>query len=189
MSKKSGPSSSVGQKHRVNPWHQAPFAIALVLLVIGAVGCATPEAGDQLADFEAAKQAAELKLTELELAGVEQSVLEKEWGIKIIGIRQTAAGYGLDFRYLVLDPEKATPLLQRKYTRNPYLIVEKSGAKLGVPWSEKTGSLRQSVRTANQIKANKRYFVLFANPSRHVDPGDDVTVVIGEFRAEHITVQ
>jgi hypothetical protein len=116
------------------------------------------------------------------------SALEREWGIRLLGIRRVAAGYGLDFRYQVLDPEKAAPILQRKYSRDPHLIVEKSGAVLRVPFSHKVGTMRQSVRVASQIKRGKRYFVLFANPARHVQPGDEVTIVIGSFRAEHVTV-
>jgi len=115
--------------------------------------------------------------------------LEKQWGIKLLGIRRTAAGYGLDFRYEVVDAEKATPILQRKFSRDTHLVVEKSGARLGVPFSEKVGSMRTSVRTANQIKEGRRYFVLFANPARHVEAGDKVTVVIGKFRVEHLVVQ
>jgi hypothetical protein len=124
-----------------------------------------------------------------EVASGEQSQLEDEWGIRLLGIRPSAAGYVLDLRYEVLDPEKATPILQRKYSRNPHVIVEKSGAVLRVPFSAKVGSLRQSVRTANQIKPGKRYFVVFANPGKHVESGDQVTIVIGKFRAEHVVVQ
>lgn len=116
------------------------------------------------------------------------SPLEAQWGIRLLGVRRVAAGYGLDLRFRVVDPGRAAPLLQRKVTRRPQLLVEKSGAVLEVPWSEKVGTMRQSVRTANQVKAGRHYFVLFANPGRHVEPGDQVTVVIGAFRAEHVPV-
>jgi hypothetical protein len=116
------------------------------------------------------------------------SELEREWGIRLLGIRRVAGGYGLDFRYQVLDPVKAAPILQRKQSRDPHLVVEKSGATLRVPFSHKVGTMRQSVRVESQIKKGNRYFVLFANPSRHVEPGDQVTIVIGGFRAEHVTV-
>lgn len=122
-------------------------------------------------------------------AAAQRSELEEEWGIKLLGIRPSAAGYVLDFRYEVLDAEKATPILQRKYAHDPHVIVEKSGAILRVPFSAKVGSMRNSVRTANQIKPHRRYFMLFANPGRHVESGDRVTVVIGNFRAEHVVVQ
>jgi hypothetical protein len=123
-------------------------------------------------------------------AGVgELTQAEKEWGIRLLGIRTTAAGYALDFRYQVLDPKKAAPLLQRQYSLSPYVLVERSGAKLGVPFTDKAGSLRSSVTDADQIRAGRNYGALFANPARHVKPGDRVTVVLGDFKAEHLLVQ
>jgi hypothetical protein len=115
--------------------------------------------------------------------------IEKTWGIKFLSMRLTAAGYAIDLRYEVLDPEKAAPLLVRGPSVDPHVIVEKSGAKLRVPFSEKVGTMRTSVRTPAQIKANRHYFALFANPGRHVKAGDKVTLVIGQLRAEHLAVQ
>src|SRR3972149_9621722 len=57
--------------------------------------------------------------------------LEEEWGIKLVGLRETAAGYFLDLRPRVLGPEEAAPLLSRQIQR--HVIVEKSGAILKVP--------------------------------------------------------
>lgn len=115
--------------------------------------------------------------------------LEREWGIRLLGVRTTAAGYALDFRYEVMDPQKAAPLLQRQYNANPYLVVERSGARLGVPFTDKAGSLRSSVSSAGQIRQGRNYVALFANPGKHVKPGDKVTVVFADFKAEHLTVR
>ena len=57
--------------------------------------------------------------------------LEETWGIQVEGIRLSAAGYMLDFRYRVLDPEKAAALFDRK--TKPYLIDQESGAKFMIP--------------------------------------------------------
>lgn len=114
--------------------------------------------------------------------------LEEKWGVRLDSLRTSVAGYAIDFRYWVVDAEKATPLLQRKLSRDPQIIVEKSGAVLHVPRSRKIGAIRQSVRVASQIKEGSRYFVVFANPGRHVEPGDKVTIVIGDFRVENVTV-
>ncbi len=119
----------------------------------------------------------------------ELTPLEREWGIKLLGIQVTAGGYALDFRYKVLDPQKAAPIVQRKFSPVPYVLVERSGAKLGVPFTQKAGSLRSSVTTAEQIKRGRNYSALFANPGKHAKPGDKVTVAFGRFRAEHLTVQ
>jgi hypothetical protein len=125
------------------------------------------------------------------LAAIEQTLtpLEREWGIKLLSLRVTAAGYVLDFRYKVLDPKKAAPIVQRQFSPTPYVVVERSGAKLGVPFTDKAGSLRSSVETPEQIKRGRNYTALFANPGQYVKPGEKVTIVFGGFKAEHVTVQ
>jgi hypothetical protein len=110
--------------------------------------------------------------------------IEAQWGIRVIGIRRTAADYMLDFRYRLLNAEKAAALMNRKV--KPYLIVEHTGRRLQVPVSYKLGPLRQSPKYA---KVDRNYFMFFANPGREVKAGDKVTVVIGDFKAEHLTVQ
>jgi hypothetical protein len=175
--------------------HDGIFIFVLVIGLALVVGCSTQQSRQSPIQTPVIAQKditqTNQTLVEGEAANTSSQLdgLEDEWGIKLIGIRQSAAGYMLDFRYQVLDPTKAAPILQRKFSPTPYLLVEKSGAKLAVPWSEKVGSMRQSVRTANQIKANKRYFMLFANPGRHVKVGDKVTLVIGDFVAQHVSVQ
>ena len=110
--------------------------------------------------------------------------VEDRWGIRVVGIRTAAADYMLDFRYVVLDPEKASSLINR--ANKPYLIEEATGARFFVPTPPKVGPLRQtSVRPA----PNKTYFILFANPGKYVKAGNKVTVVIGELRVEKLMVQ
>jgi hypothetical protein len=151
---------------------------------------ATAAPADRAAAFEIIRKANARTQAE-ELAAMEKDLtpLEREWGVKMLGLRLTAAGYGLDFRSKVLDPEKAAPLLDRSFHLTPFVLVEKSGAKLGVPFTEKAGSLRSSVTTTSQIKKGRNYSALFANPGHHVRSGDEVTIVIGQFRAENIPVQ
>jgi hypothetical protein len=110
--------------------------------------------------------------------------MRDKWGIEVLAMRRTAAGYMLDFRYRVVDAAKAAPLLE--YRTKPYIKVERSGATLGVPMPPKVGSLRNATKN---VKSNRNYFALFANPGKHVKVGDEVTVVIGDFRAEHLTVE
>lgn len=109
--------------------------------------------------------------------------IEERWGIRIIALRLSAGGNMLDFRYRLTDPEKARPLFDRRI--KPYLIDDMSGARLLVPNAPKLGAMRQTPR--NPV-AGKDYFVLFANPGI-VKAGSKVTVVIGDFRAENLTVE
>lgn len=109
--------------------------------------------------------------------------LRERWGIEIVALRESAAGYMLDFRYKVLDPAKAAPLFERKI--KPYLIDEATGAKFQVPVPPKTGALR----TTYPPKAGRTYFMFFANPGKYIKPGSRVTVVVGDFRADGLIVQ
>lgn len=110
-------------------------------------------------------------------------MLQERWGIKIIGLRQSANGYMLDFRYRVLDPEKAAPLFDRK--TKPHLIDQATGAQFIVPEPPKVGALRNTRKPV----ANKNYFVMFANPGNYIKKGSKVTVVIGDFKAENLIVE
>jgi hypothetical protein len=124
---------------------------------------------------------------EIQKSGDEQANeyknIEEKWGIKILNIRLSAGGYMLDFRYRVKDPEKASPLFDRKI--KPYLIDQASGAKFLVPESPKVGALRQTRKPV----ADKNYFIIFANPGKYIKKGNKVSVVIGDFKAENLTVQ
>ena len=109
--------------------------------------------------------------------------VEKTWGIRIEGIRLSAADYMLDFRYRVIDPVKAAPLFNRK--TKPYLIDQESGAKFMVPSPPKVGPLR----TSDPPQADRTYFIMFGNPGKYVKKGNKVTVVIGDFRLEDLIVE
>jgi hypothetical protein len=175
----------------------AVMAAATAALLCGGMGQAVnnrpPPPRDseklQAALVKIEKEKAAARMAASEAMDGDLTQLEKEWGIKVLGIRTTAAGYALDFRYKVLDPHKAAPLLQRQYGANPYVLVERSGAKLGVPFTDKAGSLRSSVTSVGQIRQGRNYGALFANPGRHVKAGDRITVVFGDFKVEHLVAQ
>lgn len=109
--------------------------------------------------------------------------MKRQWGIEIIFVRQTAAGYMLEFRYKVVDAEKAQPLFERQV--KPMLTHTESGAKLIVPTPAKTGALRNS----NPPKDGQIYWMFFANPGQFVKPGERVSIAIGDFVAENLVVQ
>jgi len=52
----------------------------------------------------------------------------------------------------------------------------------------KVGAFRATNRGKN-IKPNKKYYMVFGNPDAHVKSGDKVTMVIGDFKAEHMAVR
>ena len=110
------------------------------------------------------------------------SNLEEKWGVKVVGVRITAAGSMLDFRYKVLDPKKAAPILDRK--NKPQLIDQATNTMMGVKNMPKIGHLRQNTATPVEGRV---YFMLFPNPGLKAQ--SKVTIVVGDFRAENITIE
>ena len=115
----------------------------------------------------------------------EQVSMEEQWGIEIESLRTSANGHLIDFRYRIQDADKAVPLVDRR--NKPYLIDQASGKVLAVPNTAKVGPLRQTVKYGKP-KEDRVYFVLFGNPGL-VKAGDQVTVVIGDFKAENLIVE
>ena len=103
--------------------------------------------------------------------------LGDQWGIEVVALRLTGADYMLDFRYKVLDPDKAAELFER--ANKPVLIHNETGARLEVPRPAKTGPLRPT----NPPQVGRTYFMLFSNPGV-VHAGDEVTIEIGDFEAD-----
>jgi hypothetical protein len=113
----------------------------------------------------------------------EKTYMKRKWGVEILFVRETAAGYMLEFRYKVLDPEKARPLFIRK--SKPVMTHERSGAELIVPTPAKTGALRNS----DVPLADHTYWMFFSNPGKVVQAGDRVDLRIGDFAVEGLVVQ
>jgi hypothetical protein len=133
---------------------------------------------------EEAKPVPPQEEVQAELTKGDLQSIEEKWGIKVLVIRRSATGYMLDFRYRIIDPDKASLLVKRN--SRPYLIDQASGAKFMVPSAPKIGALRQ---TSVKPYADRNYFILFANPGKFVKPGNKVTVVIGDFRVTDLVVE
>lgn len=108
--------------------------------------------------------------------------LPEAWGIKIEYAMLSAGGYMVDFRFRVLNVEKAAPIFDRKVM--PRMIDQATGAEFIVPSPPKVGPLR----SGGNIKEGKVYFIFFANPARYVKSGNKITVLIGDFRLEDVVV-
>ena len=70
--------------------------------------------------------------------------MKRQWGVEVLFVRQTSAGYMLEFRYKVIDPAKAAPLFERQ--TKPVLTHVNSGAKFIVPTPAKTRNPRKARR-------------------------------------------
>jgi len=141
-----------------------------------------PEAEDVVA-IAAADDAQAAVADDVEESEPEPVDLGQQWGIEVTSIRLTANNHMIDFRYRVLDAAKAKELFVRQ--NKPALIHQKTGKVLVVPETAKVGPLRNS----DTPKQGKIYWMFFGNAGYLVKAGDQVTVVIGEFRAENLTVE
>jgi hypothetical protein len=148
----------------------AAIGLALSLAALLQAGCASTATPPAAAEPAATEEAARADIRET-------------WGVEIESVRLTAADNMVDFRYRVVDPEKARPLMAKVVTA--YLMDDASGAKFGVP-TGKIGSLRQK---SNTPRAGAVFAVIFNNPGRLVKKGSRVTVVIGDFKAEGLVVE
>ncbi len=150
--------------------------LALLLFSVGvgpADACEKPVAEEGAAAAAAAAAAAEAKAKKL----------AEQWGIEVTSIRLSANDHMIDYRYRVLDAQKATDLFKRQI--KPHLIHQKSEKVLSVPETAKLGPLRNS----NTPQEGKIYWMFFGNAGQLVKAGDKVTVVIGEFRVEDLVVE
>ena len=116
------------------------------------------------------------------LPAADPSAIARRWGVEIASMRLASTGYMLEFRYKILDANKAQPIFKRGL--RPILSDEASGFQSTVPNPPTTGALRST----NDAKAGRTYFTFFANPGRYVKVGNTVTVTIGEFSVTGIPV-
>ncbi len=160
---------------RLVSWIKASDRTAIVgfgamALLLQLTSCATAPV------YEGADQAAR----------AEESRLETTFGIQVEGLHLTAAGSMLDFRYRVLDTQKAAPFLNGKI--QPYLLDEARSAKLGVPNTPTLGRIRQTSRN-NVIHTDRSYFIMFGNPGKALQSGDKVALLLGQVKITDLTVQ
>jgi len=149
-------------------------------------GAAAPVAGnDNAARQEAGADNAASSARVYDVA-TDTDRIRAEWGIRFETLRLTAAGAMLDFRYRILDPARALPIVDRR--NKPYMVAQATGEKLEVPSYPKVGPLRQTT-AYGKPKLGKIYYILFSNHGKRVKSGDKVSVVIGDFRLENVVVQ
>ena len=102
------------------------------------------------------------------------------YGINVAMIGVTAAGGLIDFRYQVVDPDKANPIIH-DLNLFPKLIVEDTGATLAMR------SLPHNHKA--ELELGGTYFFLLPNAANALHKGSRVTLVIGDARLEHIVVK
>jgi hypothetical protein len=100
------------------------------------------------------------------------------YGIDVNLIGLTAAGGLVEFRYQVVDPDKADRMIHDDKLL-PIVVVEESGATM----------LISRPHHAAEVQLGGTYFFLFANAHDAIHAGSKVTLVLGDSRLEHIVVR
>lgn len=105
--------------------------------------------------------------------------IEDQWGIRITQVGMTADNGMVDFRYRVIDRDKALNMLQDLNTV-PVLIAEDNNTLV---------NSAAMMTKLHDLNAGQVYFILFHNNKGAVKTGRPVSVVIGNLRFEHVIVQ
>jgi hypothetical protein len=150
------------------------IVICLFLAIVQVLGCAahTPVSTEKAYSSEVPGKT---------ILADEMAPLEEKWGVRIVGVRLTANSYMIDFRYKVIDIEKASPLMDRN--AKPYLLDEANSAKVSA-----TDSSVGALRSKGSV-ANRNYFIIFTNPGGAIKRGSKVTIISGDFKVEHLIVE
>lgn len=101
-------------------------------------------------------------------------------GINMSLLGVTAQGGMIEFRYQVVDPDKASLLLHQD-DRRPVLVDEDSGATLAM--------LSRPHNHKADLKAGGTYFFMMANSHNALHDGSKVTVIVGDVRLEHLVAR
>ncbi len=101
-------------------------------------------------------------------------------GITVTLLGVTGGGGMIEFRYQVVDPDKASLLLHEE-DRTPILVAEGTGETLGMV-------NRPHVHKA-ELQLGGTYFFIMANSRNALKDGTKVSVVIGDVRLEHLVAR
>ena len=102
------------------------------------------------------------------------------YGIEVNLIGVSAAGGLVEFRYQVVDPDKADAMVHDPKLF-PIVVVEESGATMAIP--------RPHQHAGAGLELGGTYFFMFANAHNAIHKGSLLTLVMGDARLEHIVAQ
>ena len=97
----------------------------------------------------------------------------EDWGVEPVHARVTAKGYMVEFRYRIVDAEKARILSDRKDF--PFMLSMKSDAKLSVPYFPTVGFIKSNRRFQHE---GRNYITMFSNEGVHLLRGDKVRIAV-----------
>jgi len=104
------------------------------------------------------------------------AAIEDEWGIRVTQIAVTAMGGLIDLRYQITDPDKAIFLFDD--VANIPKIIAKEGTDIYLT----------DVPHTHDLYFGVTYFFIMRNAKGAIEPGDYVTVIVGEHQIKNFKV-
>ena len=163
--------------------HFAEFSVGLIpvaalIFMAAFLFAAFGEEPDPAA--KAAQEPNPLHKVQLDSTGtISGGTLEDEYGIEILRIAVTAQGGLVDFRFKILDPDRARVLIKAPI-KPPTLVAADSGLSLNSP-QKIVGSVR--------LQKDAVCFLLYPNVRTAVKAGTLVSAVFGGVRVEPVKAQ
>ena len=108
-----------------------------------------------------------------------EAAIEDRYGIHVTMVAVTAGGGVVDFRFQVVDPEKANIYMHGPTSELPILIVGKSGTRIDP---------RPHTHHVN-YEFGRTYYTIYRNPRGVVEPGSQISVQIGDLLLRNIEVR
>lgn len=102
--------------------------------------------------------------------------IEAKWGVRVTQIGVTADSGMVDFRFIVVDPDKALTMMQ-DVNNLPVLIAEDSGTVIN-------SSVAMAAR--HDLNPGQTYFLLYRNAGGAIRHGTSVTVKFGDLELQHV---
>jgi hypothetical protein len=139
------------------------IVLLAVILLVGAIGLIAYNA---------------YRSTALPGTPASEAAIADKWGIRITHIAVLADGGLIDFRFQVLDPDKAAPLFE--LATRPIMIAEKTGKQVD--------SLYHPPHGHDVVAGQSQYFIYNDNHGA-IQSGTSVSVLLGDLRLEHVIAQ
>ena len=108
-----------------------------------------------------------------------EAAIEDQYGIRITMLAMTAGGGVVDFRFQVVDPEKANFYMHGPFEELPVLFVEDSGTLI---------KPREHTHHVN-YEFGRTYYTIYRNPGGVVKAGSSITIILGDLRLTNVIVR
>jgi hypothetical protein len=121
---------------------------------------------------------------------ITEATLEQMFGVRLDLIGVSAGGGMIDFRFTILDPDKAAPLFGAAPEDASETTHLHENAVLPVLVAEDSETVVEARGSMAHHKVGlspgTTYFILYPNPDGAIQGGTSVSVVIGGVRVEHV---